>query len=265
MRRRYGICNESRGPRHSHGKRAFTLVELLVVIGIIALLIGILMPALSAAQKQARTTTCLSNVRQLGIAFNMYVLAHKGKSVHYGLDDEDFWMEALAPFNGDINQIGKCPEASEPSFGWGSVSTAWGPGGGFLTNKSGSYALNGWLYLFDLGLLPDRVRGGERYSFGPRDAYIDPPGTDAVRVLVFVDSGWVDAWPFDTDAPGDLTTAGAGAVLPEMPRVCLKRHKYAVNAVFLDGHAETVELEVLWQLKWSNRFKPRYDVVIPKT
>src|SRR3954470_12477552 len=59
-------------------RQAFTLVELLVVIGIIALLISILLPALGRAQRQARITACLSNERQLALALMMYCQDNQG-------------------------------------------------------------------------------------------------------------------------------------------------------------------------------------------
>ncbi|MEM1210751.1 MAG: DUF1559 domain-containing protein [Planctomycetota bacterium] len=60
-------------PRFRSNSPAFTLIELLVVISIVALLIALLLPALASARSAARATACLSNQRQLGIAFAGYV------------------------------------------------------------------------------------------------------------------------------------------------------------------------------------------------
>jgi len=73
--------------RSSLSHRAFTLVELLVVIGIIAILIGILLPALSKVRQAGKTTVCLSNLRQCGTAWVMYLSDSKGHLPH------SFWHQ----------------------------------------------------------------------------------------------------------------------------------------------------------------------------
>ena len=101
----------------SRDRGAFTLVELLVVIGIIAVLVAILLPALSRARLAAKEVVCESNLRQFGFALQMYVgqyngaLPQKGpdgsnqgsnsfspKGGVKGFDDQTLWFNALPPF-----------------------------------------------------------------------------------------------------------------------------------------------------------------------
>lgn len=116
-----------RMPEPRTPRRAFTLVELLVVIGIIAILVAILLPALSRAKSQANSVACLANLRSIGQAIQIYVGQNKGV-LPYG-----YWDGRGSPDG--VNQ-----GSSNVSSDWALLllSSAIGKGGNTYGTQEGS-------------------------------------------------------------------------------------------------------------------------------
>ena len=106
------------------GRTAFTLVELLVVLGVVTLLVGLLLPSLGRARDVAKQTVCLSNERQLGVALNAYLVGSDGLlPTLYNRSDTALPGPALDTLFADAPGIHACPADEEEI--WAATGTSY--------------------------------------------------------------------------------------------------------------------------------------------
>lgn len=174
-------CRRRRAHARAHGRPAFTLVEMLVVIGVIAILVAILVPALNKARYSAMRTTCLANIRQQVAAQLAYATDHGGQFCDRRENSPDYHRQAGYPGSCVSLMRGRyvtdtrimiCPVIAYKGSNWSGESystNTWGDQfyGGWDTSAQNVYCAYMWLAGFDpdkepsVGPLPVQMIDGE--------------------------------------------------------------------------------------------------------
>ena len=207
-------------------KPGFTLIELLVVVAIIAVLISILLPALSLAREQARNLVCLSNLKQFGLSWQMYerdfgtlVPMYRGPK-----SGEIFWPQILVenrymPLDWNKSKIWLCPTLNQETN-----PNSWNVNYGYNTYHLGSSYYYGDNNVFAV--------------YPPRPAklsQIQDPSNTLVLIDSYRDLWYQTGYLWVSDVPCNILT-------DPFPHA---RHNRGLNLFWVDGHATHLKLNPL--------------------
>jgi len=261
-------CRCDRGRPWSQG---FTLIELLVVIAIIAILAAMLLPALAKARAKGKQASCISNLRQMGIATVMYVGdsgAYPGclsvvRGFYY------VWPPRLLSLMGESRKAFSCP-AALPESAWDTnVNKTLGANGldgrhdpfGISERTRFSYGLNDWG--LSIQAQPQLGLGGDidgTWYRGPvKDSMVRSP-TQMIMV------GDVRALK-DPSSIGFNANMDPTANSPAHTEWPSSRHNYRTDLLFADGHVESPKRPQVidpkkdnpWRNRWNNDNEPHNE------
>jgi prepilin-type processing-associated H-X9-DG protein len=257
---------------------AFTLTELLVVMGLIAMLLTLLLPVITKARAASHAAKCLANLREMGNAWTMYIHGSRGALPPYywrsgtggELEWNSYWI-CILDSHGVRGDSIMCPSATEVTTdqvrrGFGSATTSW----------TGKYDTSGTPIKATPANWRDGSYGYNRSMFAANGWGEDGKATkltsvhDISNVPLFFDCVWIDAQPPNhglvvnspAEPPPNLLGTQVGPASPDHWRFLLARHGHGINFAMADGSARWVRLEDTYMLKWQNNWHC-YSIPLP--
>jgi prepilin-type processing-associated H-X9-DG protein len=263
---------------HPPGRRrcGFTLAEVLVVCGLIAMLTSLLLPVIGKARSAANATRCLSNLRQMGTGWGIYTSASRGHLMGHSwrfpavpdLAWHIYWPGLLEQY-GVRGDVLVCPTASDvvpdaATDGYGTAALSW----------SGRHTSNGNAIRLSAGTYRDGSYGMNRYltagnGFGEDGLATKISGVRYTsEVPLFMDCAWLDTTPVNGSEtspaapPPNLRGDHITSTTPEHWNFLLARHGRAINVCFADGSVRRVALDETYKMRWNSRWV-RYRIPLP--